>query len=481
MDVAAVPKKVTSSSDSYYKNQLETLSKENKLLKNKLDTLERENKDLKKSIYDLSVRYDGILHQLGKATSPFNIDSIYEGSEIDASSEQIQGTTTSRKTDERHFFHKYSLKGHTAAVYAVHFSPCGKYLATGSFDKTVRLWDTGNQREAAVLAGHTHSVSELAWSHDSGELVSGSIDRSARLWDVSRSTVVNKYLTSGFVQSVAFHPTDRNIFFVGNTAKHILVFDRRQFDTAASVAIFENDSMINSLYVYRDGHHLLSGDANGCLRVWDTRLNTLAPIIPGRCEDDDGIDEGCGECIDTPLATIVQGGCVDSRAGEGGKKPISHIHVSRGENDEGRYLGVNSYDNVVRVYDRCTMGPLSTMVLTNTHTGYKNKNWPIKSAFFVGKHFNSSTKSQSDPDSKDDEEEDAADIHGSLLLATGSADTSAYIFDSAKRGGALLQRLDGHSDKVYAVDFHPADPVLASCSADFTVRVWAPKKKIYSQ
>lgn len=66
-------------SDAYYKNQMETITKENKLLKYKLDVLERENKDLKKSIYDLSVRYDMLMSQTGKtAKQPFNIDSIFD-------------------------------------------------------------------------------------------------------------------------------------------------------------------------------------------------------------------------------------------------------------------------------------------------------------------------------------------------------------------------------------------------------------------
>lgn len=71
-------KKANAGSDAYYKNQMENITKENKLLKYKLDVLERENKDLKKSIYDLSVRYDMLMHQIGKTAKPFNIDSMFE-------------------------------------------------------------------------------------------------------------------------------------------------------------------------------------------------------------------------------------------------------------------------------------------------------------------------------------------------------------------------------------------------------------------
>ena len=37
-----------------------------------------------------------------------------------------------------------------------------------------------------------------------------------------------------------------------------------------------------------------------------------------------------------------------------------------------------------------------------------------------------------------------------------------------------MQRLRGHTDRVYGISFHPDEPVLASGSADFTVRLWAP-------
>jgi COMPASS component SWD3 len=37
-----------------------------------------------------------------------------------------------------------------------------------------------------------------------------------------------------------------------------------------------------------------------------------------------------------------------------------------------------------------------------------------------------------------------------------------------------MQRLEGHTDRVYAVNFHPTEPILASCSADSTIKVWGP-------
>lgn len=39
----------------------------------------------------------------------------------------------------------------------------------------------------------------------------------------------------------------------------------------------------------------------------------------------------------------------------------------------------------------------------------------------------------------------------------------------------LVQRLEGHVDRVCGATFHPIDPILATCSADFLVKIWTPR------
>ena len=67
------------------------------------------------------------------------------------------------------------------------FSPDGRWLATSSFDTSVRIFDAASGAPRAVLEGHTREVSSLFWSAD-GALWSGSRDGTVRLWDVAEPT-----------------------------------------------------------------------------------------------------------------------------------------------------------------------------------------------------------------------------------------------------------------------------------------------------
>ena len=67
-------------------------------------------------------------------------------------------------------------------MYVTKYSRSGRVLASGSFDRTVRLWDPMVNTEVALLSGHELNVMDISWSHDSQALASGSFDKTVRIW-----------------------------------------------------------------------------------------------------------------------------------------------------------------------------------------------------------------------------------------------------------------------------------------------------------
>jgi WD40 repeat protein len=83
-----------------------------------------------------------------------------------------------------------TLKGHEDGVWSVGFSLDGQQLASGSRDKTIKIWDVTTGKDLNTLKGHESGVYSVGFSPDGQKLASGSDDNTIILWDLNLDNLV---------------------------------------------------------------------------------------------------------------------------------------------------------------------------------------------------------------------------------------------------------------------------------------------------
>lgn len=106
----------------------------------------------------------------------------------------------------------FTFKAHSGGVTSIGFSPDGKWLVTGSDDRTARVWDAATGKEKFVLRGHNGTVNGVAVSPDGKLILTASTDKTARLWDAATGSEVSilRGHTDG-VTGAAFSPDGKFI------------------------------------------------------------------------------------------------------------------------------------------------------------------------------------------------------------------------------------------------------------------------------
>jgi WD40 repeat protein len=112
-------------------------------------------------------------------------------------------------------------QGHELAVISVATSPDSNFVATGSRDKSAKLWEVASGREVRSFLGHDFAVTALGFTHDGKTLVTGSNDKTIKLWDVSTGEELASILVNYRVTSLAIDPTSRYAFVGGYQTEYV--------------------------------------------------------------------------------------------------------------------------------------------------------------------------------------------------------------------------------------------------------------------
>lgn len=166
------------------------------------------------------------------------------------------------------------LRGHTGEINRIAWSPDGRYLASPSDDKTIRIWDVAEGKCTTVLVGHENTVFSLAWLSADKRIVSVGKDGNAHFWNLETKEILKTY--NGFgaeIYSLSLIGVEKNIAIGGfgnapieiidaQTAKLKLSFDLHN-DSVFSLSERLNDKMLASC----SGDHLIQlWDADGKIR-----------------------------------------------------------------------------------------------------------------------------------------------------------------------------------------------------------------------
>lgn len=178
-----------------------------------------------------------------------------------------------------------SLVGHVGGVTNLDFSPNGRFLASGGEDHIIRLWDIQTGEEVRQFIGHTGAIYRIAFSPDGTRIASTSadetfandandvVDRTLRLWDVASGTqVLFIDPKSGFIRALDYSPDGTRVaigLWDSTNGGTLRLYDTT---TGAEVQrLFVDSNVLTDVMFSPDGNFVATAGWERNVRVWDLR------------------------------------------------------------------------------------------------------------------------------------------------------------------------------------------------------------------
>lgn len=161
--------------------------------------------------------------------------------------------------------------GHTQAVASCTFSPDMRLVATGSADKTVKLFDLHNQTCLQTFYQNTGEVTCVKFHPFGNVLATGCADNSIKLWDIRNNQLLQHYSAHDLgVTCIDFHPSG-NYLLSSSLDSSIRLWDLRQGHQLYT--IHGHPSPVNSCAFTYDGHSFVTGGDDQRVITWNTHLD----------------------------------------------------------------------------------------------------------------------------------------------------------------------------------------------------------------
>jgi WD40 repeat protein len=192
-----------------------------------------------------------------------------------------------------------TFEGHAGVVTAVALGPSGRYAASGATDETLRLWDAATAQCLGTFAGHKGVVTAVALTGDDRYLVSASADGTLKLWEAGTGRCLRTFAGhTDPVHAAALSADGR--FILSGAAQFLIRNDTERLFTSGQLRLWETATgrslptfegladAVTSVYLSPDGRHAVSGGGRSVLdpttgKFTQSGQAALWDVPTGRC------------------------------------------------------------------------------------------------------------------------------------------------------------------------------------------------------
>ncbi len=161
--------------------------------------------------------------------------------------------------------------GHGQHLADIAISPDSSRLLTGSYDETVRLWDSRTGRELHTLTAHNHNLIMVAFSPDGRQALTSSYDETVRLWDVQSGALVRTFETEDWIYHITFASDGKTWLGAGNSGT-ARIWDVQTGNLVQTIRVVPYGEIYVKWAAFsHDGRRLITSTSFDEIQVWDLR------------------------------------------------------------------------------------------------------------------------------------------------------------------------------------------------------------------